>query len=105
MGVALLVEVLAAAVSGATLGLDASPFSGTAGGPPKTGQFFIAINPQVAANNGFAARIERLVSAITAQDGARLPGQGRLRKRAKARADGVAVNAATLERIETLLPK
>jgi len=103
VGVALLVEILAAALTGATLGLDASPFSGTVGGPPKTGQFFIAINPQIAANSDFAARIERLASAIVAQEGARLPGQGRMQKRGKARLDGVAVNVATLEKIEAFL--
>ncbi|HCE70772.1 MAG TPA: sulfolactate dehydrogenase, partial [Ruegeria sp.] len=32
VGVALLVETMAAALTGATLGIDASPFSGTAGG-------------------------------------------------------------------------
>ena len=37
-GIGLLVEVMAAALSGATLGIHASPFSGTEGGPPKTGQ-------------------------------------------------------------------
>ena len=35
-GVALMVELVAAAMTGANLGIQASPFSGTAGGPPAT---------------------------------------------------------------------
>ncbi len=44
-GVGLMVEIFAAALAGANLGKDASPFSGTTGGPPRTGQFFIAVAP------------------------------------------------------------
>lgn len=97
VGVAMMVEVFAAALSGATLGINASPFSGTAGGPPKTGQFFIAIDPGV--NGGFAERIADLIAAVRAQDGAHLPGDGRGAARMKAQTEGVAVNVATLDRI------
>ena len=104
VGVALLVETFAAALAGATLGKDASPFSGTAGGPPKTGQFFIAIDPGIPSHGGFAERIAALTDAIRAQPGAHLPGDGRAAKRAKAEVEGVEVSTATLARIEALLP-
>ncbi|MCG7520811.1 Ldh family oxidoreductase [Ruegeria sp. Ofav3-42] len=103
VGVALLTEIMAAALTGATLGLNASPFSGTAGGPPKTGQFFIAIDPTVTSGDAFAAGISELVEAIRAQNGAHLPGDGRLGKRIQAGTEGVAVNAATLDKIEAIL--
>lgn len=103
VGVALLVETFAAALAGATLGKDASPFSGTAGGPPKTGQFFIAIDPGATSGGAFADRIAALAEAIHAQEGAHLPGDGRAAKRAKALTDGVAVSTATLAKIEALL--
>ncbi|SDI37389.1 Ldh family oxidoreductase [Lutimaribacter saemankumensis] len=103
VGIALMTELLAAAMTGATLGIDASPFSGTAGGPPKTGQFFIAIDPGATSGGAFADRLSALVQAIRAQDGAHLPGDGRKSKRLAARADGVAVNVATLERIDAFL--
>ncbi|WP_170327621.1 Ldh family oxidoreductase [Ruegeria arenilitoris] len=103
VGVALLVEVLAAALTGATLGINASPFSGTAGGPPKTGQFFIAIDPGATAEGAFAAGVAELVEAIRLQDGAHLPGDGRRAKRLAAQNKGVAVSTATLARIEALL--
>ncbi len=103
VGVALLVEMMAAALTGATLGINASPFSGTAGGPPKTGQFFLAIDPAATAGDLFATRIADLANAVHDQDGAHLPGDGRTKKRALAQTQGVAVNTATLARIEALL--
>ncbi|MBV2359768.1 Ldh family oxidoreductase [Thalassococcus sp. CAU 1522] len=102
VGVALLVEVLAAALSGATLGIHASPFSGTKGGPPRTGQFFVAIDPGAADGAAFAQRITDLVGAIHAQEGAHLPGDGRGAKRTRAASEGVAISTATLDRIAAL---
>lgn len=103
VGVALLTEIMAAALTGATLGINASPFSGTAGGPPKTGQMFIAIDPAATSNDGFRTGMAGIVEAVRGQEGAHLPGDGRRAKRLQARKDGVAVSAATLARIEALL--
>ena len=103
VGVALLVEMMAAALTGATLGIHASPFAGTVGGPPKTGQFFIAIDPGATSGGEFAARMADLVAVIHAQEGAHLPGDGRQAKRLRMRESGVAVNVATLKRIQELL--
>jgi (2R)-3-sulfolactate dehydrogenase (NADP+) len=106
VGVALLVEVMAAALSGAVLGKDAAPFSGTAGGPPRTGQCFIAIDPAAAGaavGAGFMDRIAALLGSIRAQNGGRVPGDGRRAKRAAATRDGVDVATSTLARIEALL--
>jgi len=103
VGVALMVEIMAAAMTGATLGINASPFSGTLGGPPKTGQFFLAIDPDATAGGGYAARIADLVGAIHGQPGAHLPGDGRSTKRTAANATGVAVNTTTLTRIEEII--
>jgi len=44
-GTGLLVEILTACLAGGNLGTQASSFAGEDGGPPATGQFFIAINP------------------------------------------------------------
>jgi (2R)-3-sulfolactate dehydrogenase (NADP+) len=103
VGVALMVEMLAAALTGATLGINASPFSGTVGGPPKTGQFFLAIDPDATAGTAFTHRMSDLVDAVHGQDGAHLPGDGRKAKRMSARHNGVAVNTATLKRIEEII--
>ncbi|MGR3623397.1 Ldh family oxidoreductase [Pseudophaeobacter sp.] len=103
VGIALMVEMMAAAMTGASLGTEASPFSGPVGGPPKTGQFFIAIDPGATSADSFAERISTLVASIRDQDGARLPGDGRAKARARAATEGVAVNAATLEKVRALL--
>lgn len=101
VGVAILVEVLAAALSGGNLGTQASPFSGPVGGPPATGQFFIAIDPSTG-RDGFNGRIATLVASITEQDGAHLPGQGRASKRASA-PDGIEVSNATIGKIKAMI--
>lgn len=98
-GMGLMVEVLASALAGAVASREASAFSGPAGGPPATGQCFIAIDP-VAFGNGFLDRIEGLAAAITAQDGARLPGQRRIESRAMTESAGVEVDDALLARLQ-----
>lgn len=103
VGIALLTEIMAAAMAGATLGLNASPFSGTAGGPPKTGQFFMAIDPGATSGGAFAQRMADLVEAIRGQAGAHLPGDGRGAARQRAAKDGVEVNVATLEKINAII--
>ena len=103
VGVALMVEIMAAAMTGATLGIRAAPFSGTAGGPPRTGQFFIAIDPAISSGGEFAARIAALVHAIAEQEDAHLQGSRRAAKRADARKNGVAVDVATLAKISAIL--
>jgi (2R)-3-sulfolactate dehydrogenase (NADP+) len=100
-GAGLMVELLAAAASGALLAMDASPFSGTAGGPPRTGQFFIAIDVATSSGGAFGERVSRLVEAIAAQDGAHIPGSKRKSARAKSGA-GVAVSADLVKQIKDL---
>jgi len=100
VGVGLMVELFAAAMTGAELGIDAAPFSGTAGGPPRTGQFFIAIDPGASAGGAFEARLSRLVAAIRAQEGARVPGARRWEARQRAAVEGITVSAVLLSQIE-----
>ncbi len=94
-GIGLLVELMAACLAEATLGKDASPFSGPLGGPPATGQCFIGLWPGA----GFYDRAARLCEAILAQPGARLPGARRKATRARIREQGVEVPDALVERI------
>lgn len=77
--IALLIEVLAAALSGATLSTAASSFGGTDGGPPAIGQFMLAIDPTFFGNDALASGIAAL-AATYAEAGVRLPGHARLGK-------------------------
>jgi (2R)-3-sulfolactate dehydrogenase (NADP+) len=98
-GAGLMVEIFAAALSGGNLGLDASPFSGPKGGPPGTGQFFIAVDPAAFSGDAFGPAMTRLAQSIAEQEGARLPGARRAANRARIEAEGVAVPQELLDRI------
>ncbi len=97
-GAGLMVEILASCLAGAALSKNASPFSGKAGGPPGTGQCFIALDPD-GFSSGFDGRITELAEAISKQEGARLPGDRRKANRAEILRKGVTVNEELLERI------
>ncbi|MCA3605841.1 MAG: Ldh family oxidoreductase [Methylobacterium sp.] len=99
-GLALIVELLAAWATGASLSMDASSFADNTGGPPRTGQFFIGIDVGATTKNSDApARLARLLDGIAGQPGVRLPGDRRLAARARAATEGIAIPAALYERI------
>lgn len=103
VGIGLLVEILAAAASGAVLSKEASPFSGTTGGPPATGQFFIAIDAGSSSGGRFNDAIRRLTASIERQPNGRLPGAKRARARAAAAQTGIAVRNELLAEIDALM--
>ena len=97
VGAALMVEMFAACLAGANPGLVASPFSGAAGGPPGTGQFFIAFDPGPISGGGFASRLEMIAAAFP-----HLPGSRKFAARETSAREGVNVDAATLAKVEAL---
>ncbi|HEY0442365.1 MAG TPA: Ldh family oxidoreductase [Xanthobacteraceae bacterium] len=101
VGAGLMVEILAAAASGAVLGIDASPFSGPTGGPPRTGQFFIAIDAAASSGGAFGERIARLTAAIAEQQGAHVPGARRQAARARA-GDGIKIASDLVAQIAAM---
>jgi (2R)-3-sulfolactate dehydrogenase (NADP+) len=101
VGAALLVEVMAACLAGAMPGVRANP----EGGPPRTGQFFIAIDPNATSGGAFADRLAAVLTAFTAEAGARLPGTRRLAARARANREGVAINDELLARVRALVSR
>jgi (2R)-3-sulfolactate dehydrogenase (NADP+) len=98
---ALMVEILAAGLTGATYAAEASSFLDDRGGPPGTGQLILALDPG-AFGESARARFGALARAIEDQPGARLPGRRRLALRQRAKADGVTVPDALLKEIEAL---
>jgi (2R)-3-sulfolactate dehydrogenase (NADP+) len=100
VGVGLLVEILAAALSGATLGINASSFATNDGGPPNTGQFFLALNADAFSGSAFHDRIETLIEAIAGQEGARVPGSRRHQAHERVPQEGIKVAGPLLERIK-----
>lgn len=86
---ALMVEILAAALTGSRFGFEASSFFDSEGSPPNVGQLFLVLDPSFAPD--FKERVETLCAAILADDGARLPGDRRLAARARHARDGIAI--------------
>ncbi|MDU0343342.1 Ldh family oxidoreductase [Bosea rubneri] len=89
---AMMVEILAAALVGTHFAFQASSFLDDKGGPPDTGQLILAIDPASMGGNWFAERMKLLAHAIEEQDGTRLPGMRRYGLRAKAKAEGIEVD-------------
>jgi len=96
---ALIVEILSAALTGAAFSKDALAYRVAEGAPPNIGQSFVAFDPSAFAP-GFLDRIDDIATAVTSQDGARLPGDRRLTARSEAERNGVEVDAALLAAIE-----
>ncbi len=96
---ALVVEILAAALTGSSFGFEASSFFAAEGDPPRVGQFFLFFDPERMAGPGYGVRLETLLTAITDQDGTRLPGERRLENRARHQAEGLDLPQALLEDI------
>ena len=97
---ALMVELLAAGLTGANFAADASSFLDAKGPPPGTGQLLIAFDP--AAFGGSLTHLATLATSIESQPGARLPGARRLTARDKAQCEGVTVSDALLAEIEAV---
>jgi (2R)-3-sulfolactate dehydrogenase (NADP+) len=91
VGLALMVEVLAAALTGASLSFNASSLADNEGGPPRIGQFFIAIDPAAFGGSAFPDHMDALCAAIAGQAGARLPGSRRMASRARTPQAGVRI--------------
>lgn len=100
-GLALIVEIFAAWLTGANLSIDASSFADNRGGSPGTGQFFIAVDIGALAGNGASQRLEHLFSAITDQPGARLPGERRADARKRTAEAGVTISRKLFDTIES----
>lgn len=99
---ALMVELLAAGLTGANFAADASPFLDDRGPPPATGQLLLAFDPVLAGGSGLLSHFRRLADQIREQAGARLPGARRLDLRKKAASEGLVLASALVSAIEAL---
>ncbi len=98
----MMVEILAAALSGARFGFEASSFFTAEGEPPGVGQFLVAIDPVAFSGDVFAERLETLIGAILDQQGTRLPGARRLALRAAAARDGLVIPSPLYDELKAL---
>lgn len=97
----LMVEILAAAMTGGQFGFQASSFFTAEGEAPSIGQLFIVMDPVRLGGADFPERLETLLSAILEQPGTRLPGDRRITLRATARKEGILVPEPLLSDLKT----
>jgi (2R)-3-sulfolactate dehydrogenase (NADP+) len=89
---ALVVELLVTALTGAHFGFEVSSFFADEGGLPRIGQAFILIDPAALAGRAvYDERIETLIAEMLADEGVRLAGARRLALECKAREEGIDV--------------
>ncbi len=100
---ALMVELLAVALTGAAFGYEIDSFFNATGNSARLGQGFLAIDPgALAGNEIYNQRIEALVGAMLADDGVRLPGYRRFENREAARRDGIELPEAIIAELHAL---
>ena len=88
---ALMVEILAGALSASCFGFESSSHFEAAGPPPRSGLFLLSLDPGPFAEGRFGARLEDLLAAIEEQPGTRLPGRRRYALREQAESEGVSI--------------
>lgn len=93
-GFGLMAEILAAGMTGGVLSQDVKPLKAPEGPPHDLGQYYVVIDPSTSPD--FGARLAALAQAASADEGARMPGQG------KVPSDPVAVEDALWARIQAL---
>jgi (2R)-3-sulfolactate dehydrogenase (NADP+) len=87
---ALVVELLACALTGAAFGYEADSFFVDEGNRPRLGQAFLVIDPDALAGRGvYLDRVEALVAEMLDDPGVRLPGHRRDALAAAAARDGI----------------
>jgi (2R)-3-sulfolactate dehydrogenase (NADP+) len=99
---ALMVELLAAGLTGANYAYEQTSFFDAKGSPPGSGQAIIAIDPAAFGGVRAVARFAKMATAIAETGGARVPGRRRQEIRARLQRDGIAADAALIEEIRKI---
>jgi (2R)-3-sulfolactate dehydrogenase (NADP+) len=100
---ALVVELVCCALTGAHLGFEADSFFTDDGNRPRIGQAFVVVDPgALAGADGYAARVEALVAAMLEDAGVRLPGERRRQLADAAATGGIEIPAALLTELQAL---
>jgi (2R)-3-sulfolactate dehydrogenase (NADP+) len=100
---ALMVELMVCALTGAHFGFEADSFFVNEGNRPQIGQAFIAIDPNALAGNEiYFERVETLLAAMLADTEVRLPGYRRGDLAAQASAGGVEIPDTLIKQLREL---
>jgi len=100
---ALIVELLACALTGAHFGFEADSFFTEAGNQARIGQAFLAIDPgALAGREVYLERVETLIAAMLVDSDVRLPGARRAGLQQRAGEQGVEIPEALLAQLRDL---
>lgn len=100
---AMVVELLCCALTGAAFGFEADSFFEDEGNRPRLGQALLAVDPgALAGADLFAQRIEGFLAAMASEEGVRIPGSRRDALAARAAAEGVEIPDALHQRLVAL---
>jgi (2R)-3-sulfolactate dehydrogenase (NADP+) len=100
---ALMVELLVTALTGAAIGSEASSFFVDAGNRPRIGQAFLVIDPEaLAGRDTYLERVETLVAAMLQDEGVRLPGARRLALAQRAGVEGIRIPQSLADQLREL---
>jgi (2R)-3-sulfolactate dehydrogenase (NADP+) len=99
---ALMIEILAAAVAGGAWGWEASSFFDDRGGPPGMAHLLFALDPRRLSGGAYDSRMSGLLAAFATEPTARLPGTRRLANRERAMREGIELPAALHDEIAAL---
>ena len=98
-GLALMVDVLSAGLTGSHYSHEVSSFGSCDGGPTRCGQLLLAFNPQMLGGAHFSSGLESMLGAMLQTPAVRLPGDRRLAARA-AHADRIEVPVELVRLLE-----
>ncbi|MGH7154487.1 MAG: Ldh family oxidoreductase [Acetobacteraceae bacterium] len=101
--IALMVEVLAAALTGGRFGFEDRSAAYPGAQTTNAGQFVLLIDPERSAGTAFGDRIEMLVAQLRATGSERLPSDARYARREKSRMEGIRIGDQAYEQIRRLL--
>ena len=100
---ALAVELICCALTGAALSHELESLHLAEGTPLRLGQAFIVLNPgSLAGDDVYGERVETLVAAMLEEDGVRLPGERRHRLAALAAREGIEVSDSLVAELHAL---
>ena len=78
--ISMMVELLAGALLGEWFSFEAKKLDNNDGGPPKGGEFILAMSPNKIAGHGWEKHADQLFEKMLALKGVRLPGERRHKK-------------------------
>jgi (2R)-3-sulfolactate dehydrogenase (NADP+) len=100
---ALVVELLVTALTGARFGFEASSFFVDEGNAPRIGQAFIVIDPAaLGGSDVYFERMEFIIAEMLVDEGVRLAGERRLVLERRAREEGLKLSDALIAQLRNL---